>query len=272
MNDGHDSEVYKHELLDLLRRIDLVLNKCGVEYFAVYGTCLGAVREHQIIPWDDDIDIAVWREDFSRTLKILSESSEQIYAGDRTTVPGCPSRCGRIFNRVGHKASIEKRRAYIDLHVIDHAPKSNFHFYLSVLCYVGVSRIIQKRLGVLCDHHKYAYKFADVLAFPLRIFSTGLLTRLADWVYIYKSPSSLVKITFDGNRKRYSAEVFSRSERVCFSGQSIPVPIGYDEYLTQCYGDWRTPPPKSERFSHAFTRDGSSWTVPIPADYVRPLH
>ena len=78
MNGQHDNDKYKIELLDLLRRVDKTLSDCGIEYFAVYGTCLGAVREKGIIPWDDDVDIAVRRCDFLRALKVLTDSEEQI--------------------------------------------------------------------------------------------------------------------------------------------------------------------------------------------------
>lgn len=271
MRSGHDNKRYKNELLDLMRRIDKVLSKEGIQYFAVYGTCLGAVRELGIIPWDDDIDIAVWRDDFSRTLKVLSESSEQIYAGDRSIIPGCPSRCGRIFNRVSSSSTIERRRAYIDLHVIDYAPRSKFWFLWLVFWYVGISRIVSRRNGCVGRHHKLLYALADCLAFPFRMFPSSLLNRLADWLYIYKKPSPFVKITFDGNRKRYSSTVFANSERVTFNDFNIPVPIGYNAYLTQCYGDWRTPPPLDARFSHAFDRDGITWSVECPKDEDRGL-
>ena len=270
MMSGHDDKRYKSELLDLMRRIDKVLSAEGIQYFAVYGTCLGAVREHGIIPWDDDIDIAVCRNDFTRTIKVLSASPEQIYAGDRLTIPGCPIRCGRIFNRVSSSSAIEKRRAYIDLHVIDYAPESNFSFLWSVLWYVGISRIVSRRRRNV-GSFKFLYVIADCAAFPFRIFPSSFLIRFSDWLYIYRRPSSFVKLTFDGNRKRYSAAVFANSERVSFNGFSIPVPIGYDAYLTQCYGDWRTPPPPDARFSHAFDRDGITWSVEFPKDEDRGL-
>lgn len=268
---GHDDECYKNELLDLMCRVDKVLSREGVQYFAVYGTCLGAVREHGIIPWDDDIDIAVWRDNFSRAIKVLTESSEQIYAGDHSNIPGCPSRCGRIFNRINSHSTIEKRRAYIDLHVIDYAPENKFRFFWSVLWYVGISRIVSRRNGNVGSSHKILYLIADCAAFPFRIFSSSLLMRISNWIYIYKRPSSFVKLTFDGNRKRYLAALFAKSERVSFNGFSISVPIGYDTYLTHCYGDWRIPPPLDARFSHAFDRDGITWSVECPRNEDRGI-
>lgn len=271
MNRKHNSELYKKELISLLSRVDKALVENDVEYFGVYGTCLGAVRENNIIPWDDDIDIAVRRCDFKRVLEVLSMSRYQIFAGDRTNIPGCPVRCGRIFNRISKDSSIEQRRAYIDIHIIDFAPKNLLKFYWSVLWYVGISRIIGRRKGKVKNNHKLMYAIADVLAFPFRVFTTRFLYRFSDWIYIYKRRSPVVKLTFDGNRKRYASSLFSKSIRKPFGSITLPVPIGYEEYLTNCYGDWRVPPPKEGRYSHAYDREGVLWTVPTPDDNQRQI-
>lgn len=56
--------------LDLLKKLISVCNKYGLKYFACGGTCLGAVRHKGMIPWDDDIDIAMPRADYERLLKL----------------------------------------------------------------------------------------------------------------------------------------------------------------------------------------------------------
>lgn len=267
----HDTNVYKNELLDLMQRVDAVLRQNKITYFAVYGTCLGAAREHGIIPWDDDVDIAVWRDDFRRALQVLNESDAAIFAGDRDTVPGCPHRCGRIFNRITKDSGLERKRAYLDLHVIDYAPKSKLLFLWSVLWYVGISRIVERRFHVPSNTHALMYFIADICAFPFRVFSSRTLTGLADWIYQKRSPSPFVKLTFDGNRKCYASTAFSGTQDLPFGKMEISVPVGYDEYLTKCYGDWRTPPKMDERKSHAYDSSGETWTVPCPEDEKRSL-
>ena len=269
MNGKHNNAVYKKELITLLSKVDKALVESGIEYFGVYGTCLGAVRENNIIPWDDDIDIAVRRCDFKRVIEVLSMPKYQTFAGDRTNVPGCPSRCGRVFNRISNVSSIEQRRAYIDIHVIDAAPTNSLMFYWSVLWHVGITRIISRRKGTVINNHKAMYIIADILALPFRLFTSSFLYRFSDWIYIYNRSSPVVKLTFDGNRKRYESKIFSKSIRMSFGSITLPVPIGYEEFLTKCYGNWRVPPPKEGRYSHAYDRDGVVWTVPTPEDIQR---
>ncbi|WP_165054679.1 MULTISPECIES: phosphorylcholine transferase LicD [unclassified Adlercreutzia] len=57
--------------LDILKRFDAMCAKHNLEYFAVYGTVLGAIRHGGIIPWDDDIDIAMPRRDYERLAELV---------------------------------------------------------------------------------------------------------------------------------------------------------------------------------------------------------
>lgn len=269
----HDGEIYKDELRLLLSRVDEVLTSFGIEFFAVYGTCLGAVRNGGIIPWDDDIDIAVRREDFKRAIAVLNRPETNLFAGDHSTIAECPCRCGRVFNRIEANSIIERKRAYVDLHVIDNAPVGDLQFYWRVLWYVGVSRIVQKRANKnnAANSHPLLYCLADIVAFPLRIFPASRLKVFADWLYVYPKKTGRLKITYDGNRKRYLATDFNSARRISFDGMSIPVPAGAESYLSMCYGDWATPPPVSDRMSHQFDSSGSVWNVALPKDEDRMI-
>lgn len=59
--------------LELLRFIDNVCRKHGLEYCLTYGTLLGAIRHEGFIPWDDDCDILMIREDYDKLIEILPE-------------------------------------------------------------------------------------------------------------------------------------------------------------------------------------------------------
>ena len=67
-------------MLDILKEIDRICTKHDIPYFAAYGTCLGAVRHKGFIPWDDDIDLHMYADDYMRFLEVCkTELGEKYY-------------------------------------------------------------------------------------------------------------------------------------------------------------------------------------------------
>ena len=65
--------------ISLLQELDRVCKKYGLRYFAEYGTLLGAVRHNGFIPWDDDIDVAMLRDDYEKLKKVAAEEFKAPY-------------------------------------------------------------------------------------------------------------------------------------------------------------------------------------------------
>ena len=68
--------------LEVLNDVDNACRENGIQYFAEWGTLLGAVRHHGLIPWDDDMDICMKRPDYNRFLEIVEKimpSNYKIY-------------------------------------------------------------------------------------------------------------------------------------------------------------------------------------------------
>ena len=57
--------------LKMLKEVQRIFDEIGVSYFAVGGTLLGAYKSHSFIPWDDDVDLCVFEEDYDRAIKEL---------------------------------------------------------------------------------------------------------------------------------------------------------------------------------------------------------
>lgn len=65
--------------LDLLKKFDEVCKKHKLKYFAIGGTLLGAVRHSGYIPWDDDIDLGMMRNDYDRLIEVAETEFNHPY-------------------------------------------------------------------------------------------------------------------------------------------------------------------------------------------------
>ena len=63
----------QHNIFELLKTFDAFCKENSLEYFLMYGTLLGAVREQRFIPWDDDIDVSMDMANFNRLRKLSQE-------------------------------------------------------------------------------------------------------------------------------------------------------------------------------------------------------
>ena len=230
--------------------------KNAINYWIDSGTLLGAVRHKGFIPWDDDIDIGMLREDYDRFSKVFFDPNNKYKffcyenytnfhvahgkVGDLSTVLYEP-------NKHGFKLCVN-----IDVFVYDNAPKVDSE----------LKAMYDKRdkLQKIFFYQNYAIDWKN----PIKGCAALVIKTFYKIFYRKQSVKGLID-----NSKKYSQTETGRvgnftsfTRMVCskdvfasfidleFEGKLFKAPIGYDEWLKSFYGNYMELPPVNKRVSH----------------------
>lgn len=242
--------------LQIMDEIHRVCIEHGITYYLSYGTLLGAYRHGGFIPWDDDLDIALFRKDYERFVEHFNEWRQD---GRFTLLNYRDGKTPCAFSKVVDPTTLVSETfsrdeystgVWVDVFPLDDynpsckpaARKLDILLWLRTFIIAdpneGTSAMarLAKRIvspfARLFDPVKVAGKIDEGCR---RICPNGSDTVACcvagEWNYLYdKSCFDVIDTPFEGRM---------------YLG-----PAGYDELLTDSYGDWRTPPPKGQRIMH----------------------
>lgn len=98
----------QNKLLEMMKDIDKICQKNDINYFLAGGSCLGAVRHHGFIPWDDDMDIAIDRKDWKRFVDVMKKDLGKDFYFDSFDID-------KKYNTIsGPTMKVRKRGTYIE--------------------------------------------------------------------------------------------------------------------------------------------------------------
>ncbi len=245
------------ELLDITREVIDVCEKNKIRYYLAWGSCLGAVRHHDIIPWDDDVDLYVDYRDLDR-LKEAFRGNEQYFYQDLDTDPEYFTYWPKI--RKNHTTSMEMAKKAIHMHwgicidlfpllcydkpSVDQATKRKVQF-LSILARLP----FYKKLGNRSLHKVWKVLYA-ILGEKGR---KKLFFKLLDSINCPEG-EYLLDISEVDRPIIMKEDVYGEGTKVCFHDLQAKVPSAYDAYLRLVYGDnyMEIPPEDSElRYFHS---------------------
>ncbi|MGO5019985.1 LicD family protein [Roseburia faecis] len=258
----NDKEVKEIEL-NMLKQFDVFCKKNDLGYFLCGGTLLGAIRHKGFIPWDDDIDIAMHRNDYDRMIKLIKEKG----IGDNIVLKclECNNSEYPFAKLVNEKTQINEKylksknntNIWIDIFPIDIVPDSNVDLHK-----ISKKVEVYKRLLGVSHANPLAGKtkgrmIVKLLIYPfIKIYGSERLAEkiqeIANKYSVNESNYRMVLVWGYGIKEKLRKEVFDSSVEKEFEGQPFPVPVGWDEYLKALYGDYMTLPPIEERRTHDF--------------------
>ena len=252
-------EQIQSRLLQILIFFDSYCKDNNLRYWIAYGTLLGAVRHEGFIPWDDDVDVMMPREDFERLIQTFKDSNDRFFIRDWNNSGisnPFPKLCDSevLLESWGYKGVLQEN-LWIDIFPVDGAP-DEFREYRRWkradrrLLYIAWS---QTRKSV-----RMISKVAKSIIAPVsRLFIDykDCMNRINDrWKKAFLSSSDYVTcVGCDVNGVGYSyfpRSCFDETVELEFCGHRFPAPRGYERMLEITYGDYLTIPPENQRLDH----------------------
>ncbi len=276
---GEEFDRFRNTLLEIGDDIVSICEKHNLTYCLAYGSALGSVRHNGFIPWDDDVDFFMPRQDYLKFMAVMEEEMGDKYyvrsvsKGDKIGAPTCHVRLkGTRYVNYGDLVLTanepdEARGIYIDINPLDDCSDNSFIRWLNGMyclfllfassCVNVLESIafIEKEDIELKEEEKKALQPKVLLG---KLFSSKTV---CEWVKKYDKAASRVVnpnskyVTCYTGYKNLKKAVFRREDifpcsKGEFEGRQWNMPNNPDSFLKQVYGDYMTPPPDGKHKIH----------------------
>lgn len=240
--------------LDLLLEFDSVCKKHNLNYFLAFGTLLGAVRHHGFIPWDDDVDVYMLREDYEKFLLCDKEFKDPYFFETPYTDPGYFYSSARIrnsnttaivdtFRYQGFNQGVWLTIFPIDNWMLERGDDN----YERIKTLLKENSTYMRLTNPTLDEYHYervrnysgrdpfdTYEEIHRIASQYRTKDTDKVAMIVNTVYPY-------------HKLVYNKSDFSETVYVNFENVKLPIPSGYQNILKTLYGDYMSFPPIEQR-------------------------
>ena len=261
--DYSDETIHKLQELELMILKDFIAicEENNIEYFIYGGSALGAVRHGGFIPWDDDIDIIMFRKDYEKFKKVALSKPNNKYNFLTSKTKDYFFLFSKIMlkntifeewwvNQVDFDLGID-----IDIFVLDKVPDNKLKRFF----HVKRCRVLDRLLAMSVIKFKGYPSLVQALANTghafLKLFNISRESlfdkthKLLD-KYNDKDCECVCDISALHHPQIYKISDFKPGKTIMFEDVEVHCPNNLDSILTQIYGDYMKLPPKDERTNH----------------------
>ena len=247
--------------IDLLNEFMTVCKKHNLRFYAAGGTILGAIRHGGMVPWDDDIDVMMLREEYEKLCKIApSEFTHPYFFQTEETDKGSyrghaqlrnSETTGILKTELSDKKTINQG-IFIDIFPLDNVPDDIALRKAYIDKAMKTKALYKKYLKCSLPYH---FRFRKNIVILIIDFLINRLTPHAtavsktnkfyrmfeEWVTSYNhiKTKEVVMSPFYIDRWIYERSDLSEMVYKPFEMLSIPVPVGYEQMLNVTYGEWK---------------------------------
>lgn len=260
--DFHISEKRRsvwNEELEIFEVFRDICERHDLKYFADSGTLLGAIRHSGFIPWDDDMDVAMLREDYDKFIEFAKDELQEPYflqipRSDDDYFYGHAKIRKNNTTAIRYIQYPEKYKhhqgVFVDIFPLDNIPDNGFKhkihrfFAIKLMLFLYYSRYyyrlnshstaskIKHKLGQICiPGNRAAYRFYKFFEWWIKLpdKKKSKIVAYTSVYYYLEDQASFERAWYDNKTE------------VAFENTHISVPDDYDKVLKKSYGDYLTP-------------------------------
>lgn len=258
-----DIKTIQNIALKILIYIDEICRKNNIKYTLAGGTMLGAVRHKGFIPWDDDIDIAMPREDYEKFLKIMDEDS-------KTNTQFKCLHFGENFPNYFYRFA---KVVDLSTHLTESTCITNpdMGIFVDVFPADGIPVKRQKHILEKSKFYAHMLTWSASKSIPIKVKSYKRFFRMCitpfaklfGWKYWWKKHENFVRkykmndfeysVLYSGawgEKEIFPTKFFDNLIELEFENHKFYAFKEYDKHLTHMYGDYMQLPPVEKRVTH----------------------
>lgn len=258
-----DNQLRKLQLLQLeiLKDVDQICNSNNLKYYLVGGTLLGAVRHKGFIPWDDDVDIAMYRQDYTELQNIIEKNYKEKYFIQNSYSDQKYSRFlpkirlnGTLQVEKGIDGIDSHQGVYIDVFPLDYVSKKSG---LALNIRGWIIRILYAYKTMRINTNKDMIKWKRIIKILFRwityLIPDKLANRLFDFVCTMEKHRDCQYTTsflsgYGWKRQMFQNNVYGEGTKLEFEGYSFNAPLQYEKILESLYKKYWELPPEEKRY------------------------
>jgi lipopolysaccharide cholinephosphotransferase len=247
--------------LEMLNEIVRICNKYDLNYFLIAGSLIGAVRHQGFIPWDDDLDIAMPREDYEKFISICSRELNERFLIDSYDTNKNYFRLAakiRAKNTIYMEDYLVNYKGphgiWIDILPLDYSVKSK-SIILSVQSVIKSTlqvAIMKKQKADISDKKTYKRVISTIVSLLPVSFLTTTQTKIMKLQNNKTNKKYIVNLASKYGYKKqiFLIEDYFPAQKLKFENDEYCVPNHYDVILKKIYGDYMKVPPKELQTIH----------------------
>lgn len=260
-DDSHEGKMLdiQRVLVGYLLEFDRICRKNNIKYFLGGGTLLGAVRHGGFIPWDDDADIMMLREDYDKFLEVAQEELPDGFTLQTSKTdkychyPFAKIRIDNTMFATKYSKTHSKMNNGMAFDIFAHDNTANSAIGRKL--HLQFTLLIRAMIFNKWNHRKINNKKKGQ-SFVANILKAIFPIRVSQWIQyrifkLFKHKKN-AKYLYDGMGRNVYHGAFPKYylDEVIYikiHGHDFPIPKEYDKYLTYLYGDYKQLPPASKR-------------------------